>query len=102
MTVGEWLDARDSGVPPALARELREVLGADVGAAAREVPERCIAAAERVIAGLLMEDRTGRGSALSLLAADALVTYAFEAAADEPDLLAERARTAMHILATMR
>jgi hypothetical protein len=38
---------------------------------------------------------------LELLAADALVTYAFEAAADAPTLLSERARQAMMRIAAL-
>jgi hypothetical protein len=37
----------------------------------------------------------GRAAALDLLAADALATYAFEAAADDPDAIPARARAAM-------
>ena len=47
--------------------------------------ERHVAAAGRAVARLLRDQSTARASALDLLAADALATYAFELAADDPD-----------------
>jgi uncharacterized membrane protein len=58
-------------------------------------------AAERVVAELLRQGRTGRESAADLLAADALVTYAFEAASEDPTSLEQRARHAMNRLARL-
>lgn len=101
MTVGQWLDARRASAPPHLIAEVRTALGADLQADARQTPERCVEAAERVVARLLAADRTGRDSALALLAADALVTYAFEAAAEAPDTIAARAAAAMRTLAVL-
>lgn len=101
MTVGEWLEARSASAPPHLTAEVRTALGTGLHADARETPERCVEAAERVVARLLAADRTGRESALALLAADALVTYAFEAAADAPDSIAARAAAAMRTLAVL-
>jgi hypothetical protein len=43
---------------------------------------------------VLVTDTEARESALDLLAADACVTYAFEAAADEPAKLGARAEAA--------
>ena len=102
MTVGEWLAARSAGVPPHLASHLREALGDSLAADASEVPARCIDAAERLVGTLLRAGETGREGALPLLTADALVTYAFEAAAAEPDRLHARAASAMQVLATLR
>lgn len=101
MTVGEWLDARTASAPPHLATEVQRAVAEDLQADVAEAPERLVAAAERVVSRLLQADRTGRDSALALLAADALVTYAFEAAADAPASLAVRARVAMHELAVL-
>jgi hypothetical protein len=47
---------------------------------------------------LLAAGRTDRDAALDLLTADALVTYAFEAAADAPDVLDGRAAAAMRAI----
>ena len=55
----------------------------------------CLAAAEDLLRELLSRPSAGRESALDLLTVDALVTYAFEAASDDPDSLAERADQAM-------
>ena len=95
-TVGAWLAAREPAPPAALARRLRELLGARaLEADRRRAPEELLRAGEAVLARLLREAATTRESALDLLAADALVTYAFEAAGDEPATLAARAAQAM-------
>ncbi|MBA3890592.1 MAG: hypothetical protein H0X64_08675 [Gemmatimonadaceae bacterium] len=99
--MGEWLASRASGVPPHLLERVRDALGPALSLPAERAPEECVAAAERVVAELLSHDRTGRDSALALLAADALVTFAFEAAADAPARLEARANAAMQALATL-
>ena len=50
---------------------------------------------------LLAIDCAMRDRALDLLAVDALVTYAFEAAAEHPESLAQRATTAMSSIAAL-
>jgi hypothetical protein len=95
MTVGEWLAARTPRPPDALRARLESQLGDALGDDVREAPSRFLAAGERLVAALLAGGSTTRGSALDLLAADALVTYAFEAASDAPADLAERAADAM-------
>ena len=50
---------------------------------------------ESLLRDVVARPAAGRGSALDLLAADALATYAFEAAADAPETLEEHAREAM-------
>lgn len=98
MTVREWLDARLGAVPEPLAARLCELLAADASRDAGELPDRAVAAAERAVALLLREGGTTREGALDLLAADALVTSAFEAAAAEPERLPARARAALQRL----
>lgn len=100
MTVGEWLASRAAGVPPHLLARVHDALGPALHASAVHLPEECVAAADRVVGELLSHDRTGRDSALALLAADALVTFAFEAAADAPERLPQRAQAAMQALGT--
>lgn len=100
MTVGEWVASRAAGVPPHLLARVHEALGPASQLPAARVPEACVAAADRMVGALLSHDRTGRDSALALLAADALVTFAFEAAADAPAQLAARAHAAMQALGT--
>ncbi len=102
MTVGEWVASRAAGVPPHLLARVNDALGPALQRPATDAPEECVAAADRVVGELLAHDRIGRDSALALLAADALVTFAFEAAADAPGQLAARAQAAMRTLGTTR
>ncbi len=81
MTVGAWLESRTPEAPAALAARIREVLGARWSDDASHTHAACEAAAEELLASLLAARETGRETALDLLAADALVTYAFEHAA---------------------
>jgi uncharacterized membrane protein len=55
----------------------------------------CLAAGERLVREIIRDNAISRESALDLLAADALVTYAFEAASEQPAELERRARDAM-------
>lgn len=102
MTADEWLAARTPRPPAALAERMRAVLAAPAGAAPTEhAPEAYVAAAEALLSSLLRDGCGARASALDLLVADALVTYAFEAAGDEPARLAERAAAAMSRIAAL-
>jgi hypothetical protein len=101
MTVGEWLATRTPPPPPALLSRIRGLLGDDAEVDAEVAADRCLDAAERAVEGLLRSGRTGRESAADLLAADALVTYAFEAATARPHDLLVRARSAMGRLARL-
>lgn len=97
-TLGEWLDARTPPPPQALRARLREVLGDRLGAPASEAHAWCLAAGEGLLASLLDRERASRADALDLLTADALVTYALEAAADQPETLDARTTEAMRRL----
>ena len=101
MTVGAWLDTRQPAPPPALGAELRRALGPALDADASTVREASLAAAESLLALALTAGCRDRAHAIVLLAADALVTYAFEAAADEPDALGERAAAAVRRLSSL-
>jgi hypothetical protein len=96
VNIDAWLDAR-SPAPPA---ELRDRIGGMVG----QVPDgndpaiACLAAAERALQRLVTSGDSSRAAALDLLAIDALVTYAFEAAADDGDAIPARAADAMAAL----
>lgn len=79
--------------PAPLVRRVGELL-ADANAD-RGAVDRHIEAAERAVARLLREQCTSRAAALDLLAADALATYAFELAADDPDGIPDLAARAM-------
>lgn len=68
---------------------------ADSPAAVARDAEACLAAGEALLAGVLRDDTGSREVALDLLAADALVTRAFERAADAPATLPALADAAM-------
>jgi hypothetical protein len=104
VTLSEWLDARTPRPPEALAERIRFALGAEV----EQQVESCGASGEggRTHSALLAAARTlldadrayadeDRRAARDLLAADALVTYAFELAAEEPARIAALAERAM-------
>jgi uncharacterized membrane protein len=101
MRLSDWLDARRPVPPPALRARIDAALGGSLDTDAAEAVEACLRAGERLVATLLRENATSRESAVDLLAADALVTYAFEAASDRPAELAVRAADAMSRIASL-
>jgi hypothetical protein len=101
VTVGEWLSARTPAPPAPLAARLRSVLGTRLNDRSSNAHEAVLATAESLLAELLALDCAGRDRALDLLAVDAMVTYAFEAAAEYPDTLSARATAAMAAIATL-
>jgi hypothetical protein len=101
VTIGEWLDTRTPAPPEALAARLRAALGSQAQRDARELPDRALDAALVLLAALMARECTRRDQALDLLAADALVTYAFEAGSDAPERLAAQAEGAMQRIAAL-
>jgi hypothetical protein len=99
--------SRDHDAPPPagladrVQAALREFGGAGAGAGAPYSPESCITACEALLDRLLRAGCATRAAATDLLVADALVTYAFEAASTEPARLEERARDAMARLSAL-
>jgi hypothetical protein len=89
-----WLAARRPVPPAALADRVTDLV-TRAGSEADDHPTTCIRAAVAALERLVRERDAGRGSALDLLAIDALVTYAFEAAADTPESLDQLAHDAM-------
>ncbi len=83
--------------PPSLTRRLQEVIGEEMAGSRdpQQVSHVHLEAAERLLARLLEKGCAARDTAVDLLAVDALVTYAFESAADQPESVAELARWAM-------
>ena len=73
-----WLDARRP-VPPAA---LRACLAAPVTDSTEPLPEHLAELGRRVLVRVVGRPGGGRELALDLLAADAFVTYAFEAQAE--------------------
>lgn len=84
MTLDGWLEPRLAVAPSELADAIRQLVREpDEGGA--DIPGRLAAAALRGFDDVLTEtsaDLRSRRAALRLLAADASLTYAFEAAAD--------------------
>lgn len=74
----DWLASRVPAAPPALAAIIARHVG-DGTCSRHDLPSHMIDAAQRVLAGL----GEGREFANDLLAADALVSYAIEAAAED-------------------
>jgi len=101
VTVSAWLRERTPAPPERLSASIEAALGARLSAPRAEVTDACIDAAEALLRDLLARPSMGRDSALDLLTVDALVTYAFEAAADDPATLDARARDAARRLAAV-
>jgi hypothetical protein len=101
VTVEHWLAHRSPPPPGALAARIGELLDARGHPEPGSPTEPLVDAAERVLARLLREGCATRQSALDLLAADAMATYAFEAAADEPERMTERTDRAMLRIAAL-
>jgi hypothetical protein len=62
---------------------------------------RYLTVAERLLDDLITQGCAQRETALDLLAADALVTYAFEAASEDPGRLQARAAAAMRDISSV-
>ena len=101
MTLSAWLDARRPAPPVRLRARIDAALGSALQGDANDVAAACLRAGEELTRELLQENATSRESALDLLAADALVTYAFEAASERPGELAAQCRAAMVRIATL-
>jgi hypothetical protein len=97
--LAEWLSQRTPTPPTELSARIQQTLGARCNADASAASELCVAAAAELLRELRSRPSTGRESALDLLTVDALVTYAFEAASDDPGSLTDRAQQAMQRLA---
>ncbi|MEO8562399.1 MAG: hypothetical protein ABI601_10015 [bacterium] len=101
MTISGWLDARRPAPPPALRSRIDLALAGSLEADECEAADACLRAGERVVDALLRDNATSRESAIDLLAADALVTYAFEAASERPAALSSLASSAMSRIAAL-
>jgi hypothetical protein len=90
----DWLRQREPEPPPVLARRIAE-FAAPFDAQERDAADGCLAAATSALGRVLGAQAGSRDSAVDLLAVDALVTYAFEAAAASPDRIPPLGREAM-------
>lgn len=91
-----WLRENGDAVPPRLAARLAECVAAAGTSSAQTSGDavHALDAAELLLRDLLARESEGRGVALDLLTVDALVTFAFESAADDPTSLRDRANAA--------
>jgi len=101
VTLAAWLESRTPAPPPALLAGIELALGASLSASASAAPDECVRAVVRLLEPLLAREGAGRECAVDLLAADALVTYAFEAASADVEKLDAHALAAMTRLAAL-
>lgn len=90
-----WLSDCEPAPPASLATRVAMHLTDAPFAGSSEAAAQCVGAAERVVGQLIEANDTTRASALDLLAADALATYAFELASEQPAELPDLTRDAM-------
>ena len=83
-----WLQRRAEAAPPSLRPRLAESVRAVADAGGGSLVELSSRAGERLLARLLADGCRSRSAAPDLLAADAMVTYAFEAAAEDESMSA--------------
>ncbi len=95
LTVGGWLASRTPPPPEPLRSRIALALGVTVELDVADTERVCLDAAERVLTRLCGQGEGDRHEAADLLAADALVTYALEFAADTPELFEEQATRAI-------
>ncbi len=99
--MGDWLRAREPAPPARLAARVAAAIGGAGGEPASAAAEVCLDACERLLSDVAARPTSGRESALDLLAADALATYALEAAAESPASLESRATDALRRIAAL-
>lgn len=80
---------------------LRERVGQALAGAAANTPAAVIARAVALTRPILQDAAGGRGTALDLLAADAMVTHALHQLADNPEGFEEGCAVAMTVLSSM-
>jgi hypothetical protein len=97
----DWLRTRVPAAPPALIACITTLLDAHPEWRSLARADAFVQASELLLRRVLVGNAASRASALDLLAADACVTYAFEAAADEPDSIADRACEAKQRIAAI-
>lgn len=93
MTLDQWLASRTPPAPPELAEHLAK--HARAIATPADPTDTLMDAGDSAFARVLASGGASRNAAIDLLSADAFVTYAFEAAADDPATLPARADEAM-------
>lgn len=101
MSLQSWLDARLPQAPEALRRRIAELVAQHAEWESMPRQNALLLASEILMKDVLAAAPKDRNAALDLLAGDACVTYAFEAAADEPAELGALADQAMQRIAKL-
>lgn len=99
MPLSGWIEARTPAPPQELIPRMERMTGG--GAIGTSAADALVDSSVAAMCRLLVDGCLTRQSGLDLLAVDALVTYAFEAAADEPVELEERAERALARIAAL-
>ena len=97
----EWLASREPAGPPALVNRVRELLASHPEWERLPRADVFIDASEALLRRVLEGGAMARANALDLLAADACITWAFEAAAEHPDAIAAHAERATQGIAAI-
>jgi len=97
----QWVAAHGEQPPVALRGRLDALLTTRESAGDAPVSAALLSAGEELLAKILGSGSTQRDAALDLLTADALVTYAFEAAAADPATLDAQASVAMRTISAL-
>ena len=97
----DWLTACKPEAPPALTQCVRGLLESHPEWERLPRVDAFIEASEALLRRVLEGGTVARANALDLLAADACVTWAFEAAADDPASIAGRAARATNGIAAI-
>ena len=100
-----WLDRRSEPAPATLRARITVAVDALDGEVPSSVADLSARAGEELLARLLADGCAARSAAPDLLAADALVTYSFEALAEDGNgtarSIGDRARQAMSDIASL-
>jgi len=78
-----WLERRGEPAPASLRPRLADAVRTSPGESGDTLAELSLRAGERLLTKVLTEGCAARSAAPDLLAADALVTYGFEVAAED-------------------
>lgn len=101
MSSAEWLVSREPAGPPALVNRVRKLLASHPEWERLPRVDIFMEASEVLLRRVLEGGAVARANALDLLAADACVTWAFEAAADHPGAIADHAERATQGIAAI-
>jgi hypothetical protein len=101
VTAIAWLQSRTPSPPEQLTARIADALGTRPATRAGEAADACLDAATKILERILGVESSGRDSAVDLLAADALITYAFELAAEDVATIETRTTEAMIRLAAL-